>query len=103
MDKFSLLFLLSQVPQTAYCASRRDNILKPKSGLLGTGYLEPSVGGCLAYLVMSNPSESHGGYSAPAPESSLAVASLNLSDTAGASSLQTIPYFNRALLPKLII
>lgn len=50
-----------------------------------------------------NPSESQGGNRAPAPESSLAVAGPKLSDTAGASSLQTIPYFNRASPPKLII
>lgn len=46
---------------------------------------------------------SRGRRGAPAPELCVAVAGPKLSDTAGASSLQTIPYFNGASPPKLII
>lgn len=49
------------------------------------------------------PSEARRRRYAPAPELCLAVAGRELTDTAGASSLQTIPYFNGASPPKLII
>ncbi|CAI9153386.1 unnamed protein product [Rangifer tarandus platyrhynchus] len=76
----------------------RKEIPSPEPGLLDTviAALRGSPAGPL-------PSEARRRRSAPASELCLAVAGRELSDTAGASSLQTIPYFNGASPPKLII
>lgn len=76
----------------------RKEIPSPEPGLLDTVFaaLRGSPAGPL-------PSEARRRRSAPASELCLAVSGRELSDTAGASSLQTIPYFNGASPPKLII
>ena len=89
-------------PPNSLTHKPQREILRPKPGLLGTvfGVLHGSSAGPLGCPPSLREPRRR---CAPASELCSAVACRELSDTAGASSLQTIPYFNGASPPKLII
>lgn len=83
-------------------AQALENFLRPKPSPLGAVF-GAAHGSAAAPFPVPLPSGSPGGVVHLPLNCAQQLPARELSDTAGASSLQTIPYFNGASPPKLII